>query len=211
MESKRKKESSNRGQEILDATKKLLEQGYYYKDINIKEISQVTSFSRPSMYNYFQTKEEIFLTLLTKEYELWARELQEFNKLKSNIGRLKVAENLADTLDNRPLMLKLIANNLTDFEENSRMEYIVAFKRAYGDTLQAVNDSLITFIPELTEKERTEFIYAFFPFLYGLNPYAVGTEKQRIGLSEAGVEYTYYSVYDLVLNLLKKLLEIKGE
>lgn len=208
---RKSKEVRNREQEILDATKNLLEQGYYYKDVNIKEISQVTSFSRPSIYNYFQTKEEIFLTLLTREYESWTKELERFNSDNIRISRLEFAKKLARSLDDRPLMLKLIANNLTDFEENSRIEYIVSFKSAYGSTLRAVEEGLVIFIPEFTEEQRTEFIYAFFPFLYGLNSYAVGTEKQRIGLKEAGVEYTYHSVYNLVLNLLKKLLEIKGE
>ena len=35
-----------------------------FKDITIKEIGSATSFTRTSIYNYFQTKEETFLALL---------------------------------------------------------------------------------------------------------------------------------------------------
>lgn len=207
----KKKKQNDRSQEILEATKQLLDKGYYYKEINMKEISKITSFSRPSIYNYFQTKEEIFLTLLTNEYESWANEISDFSNSNKNGTGKQFADNLAFSLNNRPLMLKLIANNLTDFEENSRMKFIVTFKKAYGSTIQAVKDGLEIFFPELTSQEQEEFIYSFFPFLYGLNPYAVGTEKQRIGLKEAEVDYTFFSVYELVLNILKKLLDIEGE
>ena len=39
------------------------------REVTIKDISTETSFSRPSIYNYFETKEEIFLALLTREYD----------------------------------------------------------------------------------------------------------------------------------------------
>ncbi|MBQ7671297.1 MAG: TetR/AcrR family transcriptional regulator, partial [Clostridia bacterium] len=51
-----------REEEILNACEKLYER-MNFKEITIKEIGAETSFSRPSIYNYFQTKEEIFLKL----------------------------------------------------------------------------------------------------------------------------------------------------
>ena len=48
-----------------------------FKDITIKEIGAATSFTRTSIYNYFQTKEEIFLALLQQEYEKWIADLDE--------------------------------------------------------------------------------------------------------------------------------------
>lgn len=91
------------------------------------------------------------------------------------------------------------------------MELIVDFKRAYGATLRAVEDCLATFFPELLDNERTDFIYSFFPYLFGLHAYAVGTVKQRLALKEAKVNYTFYSVYQLTFNLVKKLLDIEKD
>lgn len=58
--------TESRKEEIVDACARLY-QTMNYRDITIKEISTETSFSRPSIYNYFETKEEIFLALLTRE------------------------------------------------------------------------------------------------------------------------------------------------
>lgn len=57
-----------RKEEIIRACTSLYET-MNFKDIAIKEIGAITSFTRTSIYNYFQTKEEIFLALLQQEYE----------------------------------------------------------------------------------------------------------------------------------------------
>ena len=65
-----------RKEEIINACEKLY-QTMRFKEITLKEIGKETSFSRTSIYNYFQTKEEIFLALLKREYDEWTSQLQE--------------------------------------------------------------------------------------------------------------------------------------
>ena len=59
---------SKRREEIINACEHLY-QTMSFKDITLKDISKETTFSRPTIYNYFQTKEEIFLALFEREYE----------------------------------------------------------------------------------------------------------------------------------------------
>ena len=58
----------SRKEEIITACEELYK-AMSFKEITIKEIGNATSFTRTSIYNYFQTKEEIFLALLQREYE----------------------------------------------------------------------------------------------------------------------------------------------
>jgi len=51
-----------RKEEIINACEQLY-QTMSFKEITLREIGNVTSFTRTSIYNYFQTKEEIFLAL----------------------------------------------------------------------------------------------------------------------------------------------------
>lgn len=60
----------SRKEEIITACEELYK-AMSFKEITIKEIGNATSFTRTSIYNYFQTKEEIFLALLQREYERW--------------------------------------------------------------------------------------------------------------------------------------------
>ena len=75
-----------RREEIIAACRKLYET-VSFKDITLKEIGQRTSFTRTSIYNYFETKEEIFLALFQQEYELFARELDELCAAEETLTR----------------------------------------------------------------------------------------------------------------------------
>ncbi len=95
-----------------------------------------TSLSRPSIYNYFETKEEIFLAILQKEYWSW---------------------------------------------------------------VEALNR-------EMSAQDRQAFLYSFFPFIYGIYPYTVVTDKQKRAMEQAAVPYVYYSAYEMTYQFISRLL-----
>ena len=55
---------AQRREEIINACEQLY-RTMSFREITLKEIGKITSFSRPTIYNYFETKEEIFLALST--------------------------------------------------------------------------------------------------------------------------------------------------
>ena len=195
-----------RREEIIDACATLY-QTMSFKDITIKEIGKITSFNRTSIYNYFNTKEEIFLALMQREYMLWIDELKTLTEEHETMSKSDLADALARTLAKRERLLKLLSMNHFDMEENSRLENLVEFKKAYGNSLKAVKTCLDKFCPEMTEKDKQDFLYAYFPFIYGIYPYTVVTERQKEAMEEAGVGFVYHSVYEISRNFLKKLLE----
>ena len=197
---------SARREEIIAACENLY-QTMGFKDVTIKEIAHYTSFSRPSIYNYFETKEEIFLAILQKEYLLWVAELDRAIEDHDAMTRDEIAGTLARTLSEKPQILKILSMNHFDMERNSRKERVVEFKKAYGATLDAVDRMLKKFCPEMTGENRQAFLYAFFPFIYGIYPYTVVTDKQREAMEAAGIPYVYLSTYELTYRCAKKLLE----
>ena len=99
--------------------------------------------------------------------------------------------------------------NLYDMEANSRPERLAEFKVAYGASLDAVTRMVEKYIPEMNEAGCQQFLYAFFPFIYGIYPYTSVTEKQKKAMELAEIPYTYQSAYDLTCTCLKKLLNAK--
>ena len=83
-----------RKEEIISACEKLY-QTMSFKDITLKEIGNETSFSRPTIYNYFQTKEEIFLALFEREYVRWNEELADILQNNETLTEEQVTEKLA--------------------------------------------------------------------------------------------------------------------
>ena len=194
-----------RKEEIINACEKLY-QTMSFKDITIKEIGSVTSFTRTSIYNYFQTKEEIFLALYEREYERWNEELQRILDENGKLTRKELAEKIALSIANREQLLKLLSMNNYDMEANSRPERLSSFKVAYGKSMENMRGILRKFCPEMPEQEIQSFLYIFFPFMFGIYPYTSVTPAQREAMESAKVEYVYQSVFDITNNCLLKLL-----
>ena len=194
-----------RRDEIIAACAKLYET-MSFKDITLKEIARETSFTRPSIYNYFTTKEEIFLALLQREYELWVQDLRALRDRAEGLSVESFADALAATLESRRRLLKIMTTNIHDMEANSRPENLAEMKAAFGDSLRAVDECLSACMPAMSAARRESFVYAFFPFVYGLYAYTEVSEKQRAAMESAGVPFRYHGVRELAGSCVRILL-----
>ena len=201
-----KETESVRKEEIINACEKLYK-NTSFNEISIKLISEKTTFSRPSIYNYFNTKEEIFLALVTKEYYRW---IEDLNKIynKEKLSKEEFADELAHSLEKRINLLKLISVNMYEMEENSSVECVTEFKIAYGKSMDIVRNCLIKFFKDMNNKEVEKFIYTFFPFMIGIYPYAVVTYKKREAMKKANIHFKYYSLFEIANMGIKKMLGV---
>ncbi len=196
-----------RREEIVNACEQLY-QTMSFKEITLKEIGKVTSLTRTSIYNYFQTKEEIFLALFEREYDRWNAELQRILQENEALTREQLAEKISLSLADREQLLKLLSMNNYDMEANSRQELLTSFKTAYGKSMRNMGSILDKFCPEMSADDKQNFIYVFYPFMFGIYPYSAVTDKQKEAMKEAGVDYAYQSVYEISYRCLAKLLGV---
>lgn len=177
-----------------------------FKEITMKEIGSATSFTRTSIYNYFQTKEEIFLALLQREYEQWNKRLIQIREDNDRLTKDEFAAAVGKSLEERHNLLKILSMNHYDMEENCRLERLVEFKVVYGQSLAEIRSLLDKFFPEMTVRDKQDFIYSFFPFMFGIYPYTFVTEKQKEAMAQAGVNYVHMSIYEIICLEVRKLL-----
>ena len=200
-----KKITESRKEEIISACLSLYKK-FNFKDITLKEISEYTSFSRPSIYNYFETKEEIFLAIIQKEYELWKNDLDKIAIKKNKMTAALFAKELSKTLENRALLLKLLSMNLFDIEEHSRLEKLIEFKEAYGATIKSLSEALKRSFPKYTKLQCEKFIYTFLPFMIGIYPSVYSSKKQSKAMDKAGIKLKKQSIGNLANEIITKLL-----
>ena len=93
-----------RRDEIINACEKLY-RTMSFKDITIREIGNITTFGRTSIYNYFQTKEEIFLALMQREYEEWAAEVSSAADENESMTAGGFADIIANSLERHSQLL----------------------------------------------------------------------------------------------------------
>ena len=192
-------------EEIINACEQLY-RTMSFREITLKEIGSITSFSRPTIYNYFETKEEIFLALFKREYDRWNEQLTAVHDHNEQLTKAQLAEQIAQSLAERQQLLKLLSMNNYDMEANSRQEMLASFKQSYGESLHRVRMLLEKFCPDMGVTDIQNFIYTFYPFMFGIYPYTAVTEKQRVAMKEAGINYVYQSVYELTYSCLVRLL-----
>lgn len=193
-----------RREEIVDACERLYSE-MSYGEVTIKEIGAATTFTRTSIYNYFATKEEIFLALFAREYKRWGDSLAAL-AASGGRGEEAFAEGIARSLEERPNMLKLLAMNMYDIEGSSRQERLVEFKRTYKRSIDEMKRCYAAFFPSRSAESAEEFVKEFFPFTFGIYPYTAVTAKQRAAMDAAGMDVSLPTVCELTRGVVLKLL-----
>lgn len=189
--------------EILSAAQRLYKERDF-RDISLNDIASLTTLSRPSIYNYFQSKEEIFLGLLKREYELWSSDIRGIDSPANDVTAY--ARALAKSLERRELLLRLMTSNLADIESNSSMNALVEFKKVFGASMDAVREATRKCMPSMKQEGLERFVLSFFPFVYGIYPYAIVTDKQREAMKKAGLDFSYRTIYEVALPGIEDLL-----
>ncbi len=193
-----------RKEEIINACEKLY-QKLDFKDINIKIIGDQISVGRTSIYNYFQTKEEIFLALLEREYLKWNEDLTIILQKNEKLAREDFINKITDSLMKRRTLLKLISMNMFEMEANSRVENITTFKLAFKESVSLLEQCLGKFF-NIKDSEAEEIAFTFLPFLVGIYPYTSITDKMKEAIHKANFAYKFYTDKELLKMGLEKIL-----
>ena len=194
-------------EEIINACEQLY-RTMSFREITLKDIGNITSFSRPAIYNYFETKEEIFLALFKREYDLWNAALVGIIGESGRLSRKQLAERIAASLADRPQLLKLLSMNNYDMEANSRPEMLTEFKRSYGRSISLMQELLEKHCPGMSAEDIRNFIYTFYPFMFGIYPYTSVTDKQKTAMQQAGIDFEYQTVFGLTCGCICRLLGV---
>lgn len=177
-----------------------------FKDISLKDISELAKCTRTTIYNYFENKEEIFLGLLKCEYSSWIAELERI--LDSPIMPTKdtFADALAHSLEKRTTLLKLLSINLFEIEEHSRPEFLADFKSVYKQAREVLHECMVVFFKDFSTEQQDDFVSLFFPFIIGIYPFCFVTEKQAAAMKIAKFNCPKYDLYDILRKAIRKLL-----
>ncbi len=206
-----KKESlaAARQQEIIRACEELYET-MEYEDISIKEIAKSTSICRSNIYNYYQTKDEIFLDILEKDYLSWTKDIREAMDREEQPGREAYCRNIAGTAALHPRLLKLMAVHYITIEKNCSLEKLTAFKHAIHPFQETMEEMLTRYFPKAPREKIQNFIFLLLSLVQGIYSMTSLCEKQVKAMQEVNPDYQmpdftaalYQALYILTSDLL---------
>ena len=175
----------SRQNEILCACRKIyMEEGY--EGVTLKKISDMTSFTRPAIYSYYKTKEEIFLDILKEEFSLWRADLLSRCASVSEYTRQQFCETLSDSICDRTALLELLAVHLNPIENNTRLERLVEFKKTVYEYFDVLKQETDRFFPNQETSEKDEFFNLFIIYINGLYPCVFHSKIQKEAMALVG-------------------------
>lgn len=151
-------EIEERRNEILQAAEDLLSEEEY-EDITLGTIAEKTSVSRPSMYTYYKTKEEVIVDLMIREYQLWELDLKK--KYTRKMTRERFCRTMVNLLWQRNLLLKLLSLHVTALRNKCSDELIIRFEKEVQPFFITLSGILKKQFPLATEAERSMFSIQF--------------------------------------------------
>lgn len=136
--------------------------------------------------------------MLQREHEVWNKDLKEIYKTYETLILEEFAHKLVHALEKRKFMRKLMSMSIYDIKCNRCIGNLAVFKKSYAATISTLTSCLKKYFPSMTEIDIQEFIYTFFPFLFGVYPYTTTIGKQIGAMKPACVSYTQCSVYEII-------------
>ena len=168
-----------------------------YEAVNFKSISRKTSISRPSIYNYYKTKEEIFLDILKQVLIKWKKEFKSHFDATSKMTNEEFCTFLANTVTKQEKHLELLTVYMHPIEKNSRLEKLEEFKAETNCFFLIFRGGLDKFFPHAEEEKKNTFMFYCMTIVYGAYPVTHLSEKQVNAMKKADPNYKTPDYYEV--------------
>ncbi|MBN2794090.1 MAG: TetR family transcriptional regulator [Clostridia bacterium] len=201
-----KEQIEARKTEIIRACSRLYDQ-YDIEGVNIKAISEMTSFVRSSIYTYYKTKEEILLDVLLQDIREWSEDILMMMEDHDQMTKEKYCQSLTAIFNINSRMLKLTSILYSVIEKNASVNHLTHFKNKFFELLQPFYESLDKYFPEANAKAKENFIYQATALVSGLYPMTVPTEKQKQAMSLSKYDFKALNFDQLCYNGLLTLIK----
>lgn len=168
-------QKSERREEILSAAIALLRERSYHK-INIADVAKKAGMAKGTVFLYFQTKEELFLVIASREFERWFdamdRSFAEITGSPEDAAPDRVLSALSGMLKPDALLIALIPIVHTVLEQNISYPQAREFKQMLGKGLQRTGALLEACLPFLLHGQGVVFLLWMYAVVIGFSQMA---------------------------------------
>ncbi len=151
---------------IIAASELFLEAGFF--DVSMSMIAKRAGVAKGTVYIYFETKEEIFLTLLLEELGDWLEQLKEVLCQHTNpLSNEQFVALFKRDFEHRMKMVRLISLMHMVLEKNVSYEQALAFKLKLIALMQGVSPMIEKALPYLPPGAGNQILVEFHSLLIG--------------------------------------------
>ncbi len=185
---RKKEQFEQRETDIINSAISIYEE-HGFEEVTFSRISENTKFTRPTIYSYFKTKEEIMLRLT----EIYLEKFVACFESKLSVDVKKDNEFVANTLTDSFLevgeFIHLYTVLYSIIEKNVSVEALAQFKRdviGHQMTLASLIKSVYT---NSSDEQIYNFLIFCLCFASGICPMSVESQLQREAIKLSGTGY----------------------
>lgn len=172
-------EKKQRFQHFVDTTERLFEEANF-NEITMAQIAKEAGLAKGTLFIYFQTKEDVFLSLAEQKIKQWSgiftNLLEEITREKKDIQVDEFVDIIIASLENK-VLVKLLAIMDDTLEQNIDFSRAVQFKTFLRGIMIDVGELIEAIFPELHQGDGMILLNQFFICFIGAykvsNPSAV--------------------------------------
>jgi AcrR family transcriptional regulator len=152
-------QKQQRQEEILGAARELaLRDGV--RSVTLTVIADRIGIHKSALLRYFETREQILLELTARAWRDWARALHDGLDDAAPGDRALVADVVARSFADRPLLCDLIAHTPLNLERHVSVAAVRRYKLTSLGAIAEAVELIGRALPDLTETECREFVSA---------------------------------------------------
>lgn len=174
---------------ILTVSSALLEASSL-NDFTVDAVATHAHLSKPALYNYFPTKEEILLELYRRHLRAWMERLSsEILATLSDMDRERFNRLFIDSFLEKPLLAKLTPHLAPTLEQNVTAKTYNAFKRETATLTESFAQLLVT-VERANEETCHKIALAYMTALVGALHLSAPVPFSRGDLDKDVAEFT---------------------
>jgi AcrR family transcriptional regulator len=167
---RRPEQKEQRRESIIAAARELAGERAV-REISLSDIARRVGFSKANVLRYFESREHVFLQLLLREWDAWTTYAEvQLKARRPSSGT--IANTIAYTLAERPLLCDLISEMSAVLERNVSVATVQAFKAKSLELVDKLGEALAERFPKLRAPQARETIAAALVITAGLWPIA---------------------------------------
>jgi len=152
----RREQKEERVSAILEAAAELYETRDF-DDVHMAAIAERVGLAKASLYEYFRTKDDVFLALAMRDVESWASDVEARLRRLSRPDAERIAAAFTAALRGQARLLRLRLTVRGIVERRPATEAAADFQRSFFASMQRVAAALNAACPQLTPEEVTVF------------------------------------------------------
>lgn len=206
----KEKQKENRRKAILKTARHFFEQNSF-ESIKIIDIAKECGIAKGTVFNYFKTKEELFLELLYQEYEVWFERMRE--SLRSIHGKSEqdfcqaYMRFFQETIRENPTFYRLSSILHQVLEKNISPEAAVRFKGLTYGLMMETGKEIDSCLPSLSAGTGATLLLKSHALIVGIHNLCIQPTVIKEAIEELKMDVFNIDFESFFLATLKTLLQ----